>query len=216
MDCSIVRWRQRDPHVTHASFSPSESTTQTASRSLQPLLHSSWHSVIGEALSPKSCSFAQGIKGIWFLGPTQAYNPNGNSIGLAVFAQLTTVSSGMPFPLKLPLHIRDLDPHLIHAFLGPLESITQTTSRSVQPFLYSPQQSAIGDVGGALPLQNCPFSYGDLNPISHMVPWLHPTSHPKWHLDRSAVYAQLMTDSPCTLQWALPPKIGPSPQIAPS
>jgi len=43
---------------------------------------------------------------------------------------------GRPFPpLKLPLSMGDLNPHLIHGPLGPLTSSTQTASRSVQPFL---------------------------------------------------------------------------------
>jgi len=39
-----------------------------------------------------------------------------------------------PIPSKTPLLMGDLDPHLIHGSLGPRESATQTTSRSVQPF----------------------------------------------------------------------------------
>jgi len=34
-----------------------------------------------------------------------------------------------------PFATGDLDPHLIHAYLGPPDSTTQTTSRLVQPFL---------------------------------------------------------------------------------
>jgi len=38
-------------------------------------------------------------------------------------------------PSKLPLPMVDVDPHLIHRSLGPLQSSTQTASRSVQLFL---------------------------------------------------------------------------------
>jgi len=48
------------PHVTHASLSRPESTTQTASRSVQPFLHSSRHNLVGHVLSPKNCRFAWG------------------------------------------------------------------------------------------------------------------------------------------------------------
>jgi len=41
----FARWRQCASHVTHAFFGPPESTTQTASRSVQPFLHSSRQSV---------------------------------------------------------------------------------------------------------------------------------------------------------------------------
>jgi len=39
------------------------------------------------------------------------------------------------FPQKCPFAWGDLDPHLIHSFLGPPESTSQTVSQSVQPFL---------------------------------------------------------------------------------
>ena len=51
-----------------------------------------------------------------------------------------TAQWAAPFPPKLPLPMGDLDPHLIHASLGPPESSTQTAARSVQPFLlHSPK-----------------------------------------------------------------------------
>jgi len=50
----------------------------------------------------------------------------------------TTVSSGMPGHVLSPSH-GDAS-NLIHASLGPPESITQTASRSVQPFLHSSRQ----------------------------------------------------------------------------
>ena len=44
---------------------------------------------------PKICPFPWGIwtpSNTWFLGPTQALNPNGSSIGSTVFAGLTSVT----------------------------------------------------------------------------------------------------------------------------
>jgi len=74
--------------------------------------------------------------------PIRARNPNGISLGLAVFAQMTTecpytLQWDAPFPCQnYPLPMGDLrKPHLIHGFLGPPESSIQTTSRSIQPFL---------------------------------------------------------------------------------
>jgi len=69
--------------------------------------------------------------------PIRAHNPNGISIGSAVFAQMTAecpiVYCGTPISLsKLPIPMGDLDPHCSR---GPPESSTQTASRSVHPFL---------------------------------------------------------------------------------
>ena len=68
-------------------FGPTESTTQTANLSTHPFLHRSRQSVVGH------------IGATWrirldlcFLRPTWVHNPNGKSIGLAVFAGLTSVT----------------------------------------------------------------------------------------------------------------------------
>ena len=58
-----------------------------------------------------------------FLGPIQAHNPNGISIGSAVFAQMT-VEYPYTSPQKLPLPMGDLmDPHLTHGSMGPPKSL---------------------------------------------------------------------------------------------
>ena len=63
------------------------------------------------------------------------YNPNGISIGSAVFAEMTAecpFTMERPFPSsKLPLSCGELDPH---GSLGPPKSSTQTVFRLVQPF----------------------------------------------------------------------------------
>jgi len=85
--------RYLESHLTRGSLGPPESSTQTASWSVQPFLHR---------------------------------RPQ----------RIPILYNGTPLPpSKLPLPIRDLDPHLIHGSLGPLESSTQMISHSVQPFL---------------------------------------------------------------------------------
>ena len=75
-----------------------------------------------------------------FPGPTWVLNPNGISIGSAVFACTAHrwvspyFTMCCPSPSKLPILMGDLDPHLIHGSLGPPESSTQTASQSLQPF----------------------------------------------------------------------------------
>jgi len=64
--------------------------------------------------------------------PTQVYIPNGISVGLAVFAQLTaegpcTLQWAAPFPSKISDRMGNLNPHLIYGSMGPPESTTQTT-----------------------------------------------------------------------------------------
>jgi len=128
---------------TCASFGPPESTTQTANQSVQPFLHSSQQKVPilcnGQPF-PKKLPRLMWASNSWFLGPVWAHNPNGISIDLAVFAQVTaecpyTLQWEAPFPSKLPLSVGDLHSHLIHGSLGPPKSSTQTASQSVPPFL---------------------------------------------------------------------------------
>ena len=76
-----------------------------------------------------------------FLRPVRDHNPNGISIGSAVFytddvPQICpyTLQGDTPLPLKLPLPMTGSGPHLIHGSMGLPESSTQTASRSVQPF----------------------------------------------------------------------------------
>jgi len=64
-----------------------------------------------------------------FLGPSGVHNPNGISIGSAVFAQLSaqspyTLEWAALFPLKIAPRMGDLDP----PSLNPHKSSTQTAS----------------------------------------------------------------------------------------
>jgi len=89
-----------DGDPTHDSYGPSEPTTQMASLSVQPSLHRlPWSVPIlynGTPILPQK--FAPSHGGIWtpsntwFPGPIQLLNPNGSSIGAAVFAGLTSVT----------------------------------------------------------------------------------------------------------------------------
>jgi len=85
---------------------------------------------------------------------TQVHNPNGKSIGSAIFAQLMEechrACSGMSFPLIIASSHGGSGPHLVYASLGPPESITQKASWSVRPFLHSSRQNVVGH-GGACP-----------------------------------------------------------------
>ena len=82
------------------------------------------------------------------------------------FSQFCTahgrVSSGISFPLLIALSHAGSGPHLMHASLVPPESITQTASRSVQPFLHSLYQSVVGHVGHALLLKIAPSQGGSV------------------------------------------------------
>jgi len=89
-----------DFHLTHDSLGPSEPITQAASRSIWPFLQSSLQNVPilynGTPFSPSKLSLPMGDpdppSNTWFPGPTQVVNPNGISIGAAVFAGLTSVT----------------------------------------------------------------------------------------------------------------------------
>jgi len=71
------------------------------------------------------------------------------------------------FPSKLPLAMRDLDPHLIYGSMGPSESSTQTVSWSFQPFLHRrPHSVPILYNGTPLPLVIAP-SHGASGPQSN-------------------------------------------------
>jgi len=105
MDGSVVfsRWRQCALHLIHASLSPSESTIQTASRSVQRFLHSSWQAVpilIQWAAFPSELPLAHGGSwpwGIWtliyaFLGSPESTTQTASRSVQPFFAGLTIVT----------------------------------------------------------------------------------------------------------------------------
>jgi len=63
---------------------------------------------------------------------------------------------------------RQCAPPLIHASMDSHESIPQTASRSIQPFLNSSRQRVLRFIMGRpfLP-QNCPFTWGNMDP--HLI-----------------------------------------------
>ena len=99
---------------------PPESTTETASRSVQPFLHGSRVRVSlgisGHGLSPQNCPFlwrSEPPSNMWFLRSMRLSISNGISIGSAVFAQsrqtVPLLYNGSPFPQNCPFSWRDLD-----------------------------------------------------------------------------------------------------------
>jgi len=72
---------------------------------------------------------------------------------------------GASFPQNCPFPQGDLEPYVTHNSMGLSELITQTASRSVEPFLHRwPQGVPILYNGTPFPPQNCPFPWGHLNP----------------------------------------------------
>jgi len=95
----FARCRQCASYLIYASLGSPESKSQTAFRSVQPFLRSSSQCPdtlqLGRSSTLKIAPFhgASGRPSItWFLWPTHVLNPNGISIGSAVFAGLTTVT----------------------------------------------------------------------------------------------------------------------------
>jgi len=116
------------PHLTHTSLGPPESIPQMASRSVQPLLHSSWQC--------RQTCLGMGRPGpqsnTRFLGPTRVHIPNGILIGSAIFAGLPNMDSSVVFEWW-----HQCAPDVMHTSLGPPKSTTQTAFQSVQPFLHN-------------------------------------------------------------------------------
>jgi len=104
--CYVLQWAihsaKRAPshwsictHLIHGSLAPPDSASETASQSFSDFCIAHGRASQWAAHSPQNCPFPWGIwtaSNIWFLGPIRALNPNGISIGLAVFAGLTSVT----------------------------------------------------------------------------------------------------------------------------
>jgi len=156
---------------TYASFVPLESTTDTANGSVQSSLHSLRQKVpilYNGRPYPPELPLPIGDLDLpcntWCFRPIRVHNPNGTSIGSAIFAQMTAelvswsltslFSTNMAisetkmtaeclhnlqwfacFPSQLPLPVLASGPPLIHGSLGPPESRTQMATWSFQPFL---------------------------------------------------------------------------------
>ena len=100
-------------------------------------------------------------------------------------------SPGMSFPLVIAPSHRGSVLHLIHASLGPPESITQTASQSLQPFLHSSWQK-VPILYNERPSPKLPLSMEGSGPPSKcIITWTHPRPQPKRHLDR---FSRFCTD----------------------
>jgi len=127
---------------TWASFGALECTTDTANGSVQSFLHSLWQKVpILYRIAPSMAGHLDLSCNTWCFRPIWVHNPNGTSIGSAVFAQMAaeclyTLQWFACFPSKLLLPMLASGPHLIRGSLGPPESGTQMATWSFQPFLH--------------------------------------------------------------------------------
>jgi len=92
-----------------STYGPPSNTIPTAHPSPEPKRHPYWFSrfctddcrvslycTMGRPFSPQKFAPSHGVSGppsnTWFPEPTQVLNPNGSSIGAAVFAGLTSVT----------------------------------------------------------------------------------------------------------------------------
>jgi len=80
-------------------------------------------------------------------------------------------------------------PQPIHAYLGPSESRNpKSISYRFSHFCTAHSRVLFGMLEHVLSPKNCPLTWGDLDPIQYMVPWDHPSLHPKWHLNRFSCF----------------------------
>ena len=116
-----------------------------------------------------------------------------------------TIPENCPFPLGI------CTPYLIHGSMGPLESLSKTACRSVQPFLHSAPQSVSLLYNGPLgfPTKFTLF-LGRSGPPSNT--WYPP--EPKRHLDR---FSHFRMGPKCyAVHWGRMSMGKKTPQIAPS
>jgi len=109
-----------------------------------------------------------------------------------------------PAPLKLPLLIEDLNPHLICGSLGQPESSTQTASRSFQLFLHSSRQSVRILYNGLPFLPQIAPSHGGIWTLPPKCDSLGPFESTNPTDIGSAVLENRAAECPYTLQWAAP------------
>jgi len=122
----------QDPHLTHDSLGPFESTAQTANPSVQPFLHSSQHKVHklynGGPFPPKLPLLVRDGDPIIFMIPEadRAHNPNCITIGSASFAQVTAecpcTLQWAPLSSKIAPSYWGSGPPYKTRFLGPIRA----------------------------------------------------------------------------------------------
>ena len=188
-----------DPQLTHDSLGPSEPTTQTASRSVQPFSHWGPQSVPilynGTSVPPQNCPFPLGdleprlIHGS--LGPPSP-QPNGISIAVAVFAGLTSVTDR---PTDRPTN------HATRSVTIGRINVRSGLLRCGLIIIITSGQSNLRKAASPPPMDGIRYtlqwatpssliiapSHGDLDP--HLIhrslgPPSHPSPQPKGNLDR--------------------------------
>jgi len=126
------------------------------------------------------------------LGPSKPTTQTAFRSFRPFFAQLTTKCNracpGMYFPLKIDASYAGSGFPSNTCFRGPTQSVTQTISRSVQPFLHSSRQTVVGHDGARPSPSKLPLPMGSGPPC---IPCVHPSQHPKRHLDRLTGFAWL-------------------------
>jgi len=130
--------------------------------------------------------------------PTPVHNPNGISIGSAIFAQMTAVSLGMPWHVLSPKNCTfgqgDLDPYLTRGSLGQPEFKYQTASQSVQPLLHSSRQRRYTLKCDALSPLKLPLPWGYEPPSNTWFLGPNQILNPNGIWNGSAVYAQFTAE----------------------
>jgi len=139
----VARWRHCALHLIQASLGAPEYTTQTASCLIgsavfaQPSAEGpytlEWAAPSPSKLPLHMCAFGPQSNTYSSLGPpnsasqTASLDRFGRYCTAHGIESLVVYKMGRPFPLKIALSL--------HGSLGAHEFITQTASRSVQPFL---------------------------------------------------------------------------------
>ena len=145
----FARLRQCAPHRIHASSRAHAHPSPQPKRHLDRFSHfCTCHGTVssgmpGHALSSKNCPFAWGNLDSHLIHCSFCLpEPKCKTASLSLQPFLHSLPhsvpllyNGPPLPSQnCPFPWADLDRYLTHGFSDPLESWTQTTSRSVQPF----------------------------------------------------------------------------------
>jgi len=132
------QWRDLHPHLVHDSLGQSQHITQTASAVFAQLSAEYPSTLQWAAPSLKIAPFHGGIltplSNTWFLAPTRVLNPNGFSIGSAIFAGLMIITGRQTdrpqhsvtigcIYVNCPFHVRGSGPPSNTWFFGPTRVI---------------------------------------------------------------------------------------------